>query len=87
MPVHAEAVRDIIRLRCGPDFRCYGDPWTFRVDVEIKDGYTAYLAGGCGKSYPGMRREIKEKLKEMGFTKVEWERRRNGGVKKVEDAI
>ena len=88
MPVHAEPIKDIIRLRCGPDFRCYGDPWAFRVDVEIKDGHTAYLSGGCGRTYIGMRKEIREKLREMGFERVAWERRRsNGEIRKVEDTI
>ena len=83
MGVIAEPIKRSILLRCGPGMIRYGDPYSFCVSVAIRENRTAYLFGACGRTYIGMRKEIREKLVEMGFERVMWERRRNGEIKKV----
>ena len=75
MPVHAQPLTNCILLRCGPDFRVFGDEFCFVVTVTIEPHYTAFLQGAMGRIYPGLRRELLDKLKELGFKRFKWERK------------
>lgn len=74
MGVITEWADEVMLLRCGPEVKKYGDPYTFVISVKAESQDTALLFGGCGVMYPGMRKEIRDRLRELGFKKARWER-------------
>ena len=87
MGVITEWSEEVILLRCGPEVNVYGDPYTFVISVKAESQDTALLFGGCGVMYPGMRKEIRDRLKELGFKKARWERIHGDKKKCVEGVV
>jgi hypothetical protein len=77
MGVVARQMERAFLLRAGRNLREYGDPYEFVVTVTAEPGGCAYLQGAAGEAYSGLRQELKEKLREMGFKSMRWERRKN----------
>ena len=61
-------------IRWGPDFKVHGDPYSFTVVLELKDG-KAELKAGSGRITTTGRREIFAALKKAGISNITWERR------------
>ena len=87
MPIIVEEIDKGIFLRCGPRCHCYGDEWQFGLLLRVDEDGAAYLWGGRGKIYPGILRDVRDKLREMGFARYRWERIKNGKTKIVEGTI
>ena len=67
-----------LQIRAGSQHESYGDPYDIAVDMQLLGQGRAYLSCARGTLTRAAYKEIGERLKEMGVTDVEWERRSCG---------
>ena len=72
----------IYSVRGGVNFKEYGDPYDFCLQVFI-DGDSAYIYGLCGKFTHRDYSQIRKHLISIGIKTVHWERKKSDGDKKI----
>lgn len=81
MAVHLEPISWM--LRAGPEMAKHGDPYqASAVVISVAPGVVRVI-GLSDKLYPGFFRDAKELARQMGITKILWERKREEGFKPV----
>lgn len=83
MTVHAEITSAILRI--GPNYRTYGDPFCFAVQVTGDEG-TATLKALTSPGCPivAYRNQIRDVLRDLGFHTARWsETDRNGRASEI----
>lgn len=63
-------------IRSGPEFKEYGDPYSFSCVVTF-EGKRAHIRAAVGEYNRTVYREIKEILTDLGIVDVEWEKLNN----------
>lgn len=78
MKAFAQPLAGIIRV--GPDTDEYGKPWDYAVTYSSTDNATCTLLAlkGDGKFTTAHRRAVLLEVKRLGFTKVRWDRKKEG---------
>lgn len=72
----------IYSIRGGPTHNKYGDPYEWVVSgMALED--EIYLYGMAGKFDVTSMRQLRVLFRNMGFSKVSWERKRRSSVKSV----
>lgn len=66
-------------IRWGGSHQKYGDPYELIINIQKRNN-VAFLYGGCGKFPKEAVNELIQKLKDEGFTEIEWERAKNGKI-------
>lgn len=78
--IHIEQTHAV--LRGGPNFQKFGDEYTFACTLIFRND-TVEVIGLAGEFSVQAYREIKKKLKELGYTYAIWERKRSDSVKQI----
>lgn len=63
-------------VRSGPDFKEYGDPYTFSCVITFESD-RAHIRAAVGDFNRNTYREIKDILAEIGIKKVDWDKLNN----------
>lgn len=64
-------------LRGGPDFKKFGDKFSFSA-VAIIEGETLHIKNMTGTMSLSIRNDIKELMRTHGYKKIVWERVKKG---------
>lgn len=80
MRAHVQILSGLIRVPCDK----FGEPYQYPLTFASTDGVTVTLMGlkADGGFTHAHRHAIARALKEKGFCKVEWERRKTGKARK-----
>lgn len=86
--IHIEHKKEVFLLRGGPEFKSYGDPYTYSMVItEERNGTVAYIECLCKNGIEPLTRvewkAVTDELKAIGFLKMKFSRIKNGLTRHV----